>query len=54
VIGIAKTQCDIEASVDLKKWSRIAQVTLKNGRASFRDVRRILLPRCFYRAKAVE
>ena len=54
VIGIAKTQCDIEASVDLKKWSRIAQVTLKNGRASFLDARRIWLPHCFYRVKAVE
>ena len=54
VIGIAETQCDIEASVDLKKWSRVGQVTLENGRGSFRDVRRIRLPRCFYRAKAVE
>ena len=54
VIGVAGTQCDIEASVDLKKWSRIGQVSLKNGRGSFLDARRIWLPRCFYRAKAVE
>ena len=54
VIGIADTQCDIEASVDLKKWSRVDQVTLENGRASFLDARRIWLPHCFYRAKAVE
>jgi len=54
VIGVAGTQCDIEASVDLKKWNRVGQVTLKNGRGSFRDVRRIWLPHCYYRAKAVE
>lgn len=54
VVGVAGTQCDIETSLDLKKWNRIAQVTLKNGRGSFRDVRRIWLSRCFYRAKAVE
>ena len=54
VIGVAGTQCDIEASVDLKKWSRIGQVSLENGRGSFLDARRIWLPRCFYRAKAVE
>ena len=54
VIGIAGTRCDIEASLDLKQWSRVGQVTLENGRGHFRDVRRIWLPRCFYRAKAVE
>ena len=54
VIGVADTQCDIEASVDLKKWSRVGQVILENGRGSFRDVRRIWLPRCFYRAKVTE
>jgi len=54
VVGVAGTQCDIETSLDLKKWNRIAQVTHKHGRGSFRDVRRIWLSRCFYRAKAVE
>jgi hypothetical protein len=54
VIGVDGTQCDIEASVDLKKWSRVGQVTLENGRASFLDARRIWLPHCFYRVKAVE
>ena len=54
VIGVDGTQCDIEASVDLKKWSRVDQVTLENGRASFLDARRIWLPHCFYRVKAVE
>jgi len=29
-------------------------VTLENGRASFLDARRIWLPHCFYRVKAVE
>ena len=54
VLGIAGTTCEIEASLDLKQWSRVGQVTLENGRAQFRDVRRIWLPRCFYRVKAVE
>ena len=54
VIGVDGTQCDIEASVDLKKWSRVGQVSLENGRGSFLDARRIWLPHCFYRAKAVE
>ena len=54
VIGIAGTRCDIEASLDLRQWSRVAQVTLENGRAQFLDARRIRLPRCFYRAKVVE
>jgi len=54
VIGVADTQCDIEASVDLKKWSRVGQVSLENGRGSFLDARRIWLPRCFYRAKVTE
>ena len=54
VIGIAGTRCEIETSVDLKKWSRVGQVTLENGRGSFRDVRRIRLHRCFYRAKVTD
>ena len=54
VLGIAGTTCEIEASLDLKQWSRIGQVTLETGRAQYRDVRRIWLPRCYYRAKAVE
>jgi len=54
VIGVADIQCDIEASVDLKKWSRVGQVILENGRGSFLDARRIWLPRCFYRAKVTE
>jgi len=54
VIGVAGTQCDIEASLDLKKWSRVGQVSLENGRGSFLDARRIWLPNCFYRAKVVE
>ncbi|MDP7048639.1 MAG: ankyrin repeat domain-containing protein [Verrucomicrobiota bacterium] len=54
VLGITGTQCDIEASQDLKQWNRIGQVTLENGRAHFRDIRRIQLPICFYRAKVVE
>ena len=54
VLGIAGTQCDIEASLDLKQWNKVGRVKFEDGRGSFRDVRRILLPRCFYRVKAVE
>ena len=54
VIGVDGTQCDIEVSADMKKWSRIGQVSLENGRGSFLDARRIWLPHCFYRAKPVE
>ncbi len=54
VIGATNTQCDIEASLDLKQWNKVGRVKLEGGRGSFRDVRRIWLPRCYYRAKAVE
>jgi len=54
VIYIAGKQCEIEASVDLEKWNSVGLMTLENGRGSFRDVRRIWLPHCFYRVKAIE
>ena len=54
VVGVAGTVCEIEASTDLKKWSPVGRVKLKDGKARFIDRRRILLPWCHYRAKALE
>ena len=54
VVGVADTECEIEASTDLKKWHVVGRVKLKDGKGRFFDRRRILLPRCYYRAKAVE
>ena len=54
IVGVAGTECEIEASIDLRKWSSIGRVKLENGKAKFWDRRRILLPKCFYRAKAIE
>ena len=54
VVGVAGTECEIEASIDLRKWSPIGRLKLENGKAKFWDRRRILLPKCFYRAKAIE
>ena len=52
--GVADTECKIEASTDLKKWHVVGRVKLKDGKVRFFDRRRILLPRCYYRAKVVE
>ena len=54
VLGVADTECEIEASTDLKKWHVVGRVKLKDGKVRFFDRRRILLPRCYYRAKVVE
>ena len=54
VVGVADTECEVEASTDLKKWHVVGRVKLKDGKGRFFDRRRILLPRCYYRAKVVE
>ncbi|MEE2615236.1 MAG: ankyrin repeat domain-containing protein [Verrucomicrobiota bacterium] len=54
VVGNADTEWGIEASIDLKKWTRIGTVKLDNGTGNFYDLRKILLPKCFYRAKKID
>lgn len=54
VVGNADIEYDIETSIDLKKWNRIGTVKLDNGTGNFYDLRKILLPKCFYRIKKIE
>lgn len=54
VFGLSGSRCLIETSTDLKKWSPLSWISLVNGKARFNDPRKILLPRCFYRAKVLE
>jgi ankyrin repeat protein len=54
VVGIAGTECEIEASTDLKSWTIISTVKLENGIGKFFDSRKALMPKCFYRAKNID
>lgn len=54
VVGNNNNEYYIEASTDLKLWNRIGTVKLDSGTGHFYDLRKILLPKCFYRIKNIE